>query len=382
MKFETNRADFYQALQRVIGVIPSKTTIPILGNILCQVEAEQLRLTGTDLEVSIITSMNISGASPGAATIPAKKIYDIVRELPDVPLEIDVDDKFRVTLSSDKGRYRLSGESSEEYPQISLGQAESTFNYSVTRFLRMVSKTQFAVSLDELRTTLMGVLLEIRENEMRMVATDGARLVRFSDHSFKSAKPGLKVIIPTKALHLLARISEQQSNVEIIAGENHIVFKTPQTTIFSKLISGQYPNYERVIPTDNNLELTIERDALAAALRRVSLFANQTTQQVRFTVTKNSLTVQAEDEQIGGEAKEALSASFSGEDMEIGYNSQYLMEILRHVDTQDVLFELKEPSSAAIIRPVLQTSESEKNGEEQLMLLMPIRLNDAASAGS
>lgn len=384
MKFGTNKTDLYQSLQRIIGVIPAKTTIPILGNILCTLEPGSLRLTGTDLEVSIVTVLGVNGSTSGSFTLPAKKMYDIIRELPEVPLEVEVQDNFRVSISSDKGKYTLSGESSDEYPQISPGQTESSFSYPLGRLLRMIEKTLFAVSLDELRTTLMGMLLELRERELRTVATDGHRLVRISDQSFVNKDRPAQVIIPTKALQLLARTSEQQQNVEIAIGENHIVFKTQHTTIFSKLISGQFPTYERVIPTDNELELIVERDMLAAALRRVSLFANQTTQQVRFTTTHNALTVQAEDEQIGGEAKEAIPVTFSGDKLEIGYNSQYLLDILRHIDTPEVLFQLKDGGSAAILRPVAQTTDdktsSDRAGEDQLMLLMPIRLNDAPQA--
>ena len=381
MKFGTNKTDFYQSLQRIIGVIPSKTTIPILGNILCNLEPGSLRLTGTDLEVSIVTTLGVNGSASGSFALPAKKTYDIIRELPEVPLEVDVQDNFRVTISSDKGKYTLSGESSDEYPQISPGQTESSFSYPLGRLLRMIEKTLFAVSLDELRTTLMGMLLELRERELRTVATDGHRLVRISDQTFVNKDRPAQVIIPTKALQLLARTSEQQQNVDIAIGENHIVFKTQHTTIFSKLINGQFPTYERVIPTDNDLEMTVERDVLAAAVRRVSLFANQTTQQVRFTSTHNTLTVQAEDEQIGGEAKESIPVTFSGDKLEIGYNSQYLLEILRHIDTPEVVFQLKDGGSAAILRPVAQTADdktsSDRAGEDQLMLLMPIRLNDA-----
>lgn len=381
MKFGTNKADFYQSLQRIIGVIPSKTTIPILGNILCNLEKDVLRLTGTDLEVSIVTTLNVNSTATGAFTLPAKKTYDIIRELPEIPLDIEVHDNFRVTISSDKGKYTLSGESSDEYPQISPGQTESTFAYPLGRLLRMIEKTQFAVSLDELRTTLMGMLLELRDRELRTVATDGHRLVRVSDPTFVNKDRAAQVIIPAKALHLLARTSEQQQNIDIAIGENHIVFKTQHTTIYSKLISGQFPNYERVIPTDNELEMTVERDVLAAAVRRVSLFANQTTQQVRFTVSRASLTVQAEDEQIGGEGKESIPVTFDGEKLEIGYNSQYLLEMLRHIDTPEVLFLLKDGGSATILRPIAQQSDDkstgDKAGEDQLMLLMPIRLNDA-----
>jgi DNA polymerase-3 subunit beta len=380
MKFGTNKADFYQSLQRIIGVIPSKTTIPILGSILFNLEKGVLRLTGTDLEVSIITTQNVTGSASGAFTLSAKKTYDIIRELPEVPLEIEIADNFRVTISSDKGKYSLNGESSDEYPQISPGQTEGSFSYPLGRLLRMIETTQFAVSLDELRTTLMGVLLELRERELRTVATDGHRLVRMSDLTFVNKDRPMQVIIPTKALHLLTRLSEQQQTVDIAIGESHIVFKTEHTTILSKLITGQFPNYERVIPSDNQLELVVERDVLAAAVRRVSLFANQTTQQVRLAVSRNALTVQAEDEQIGGEAKESIPATFDGEQLEIGYNSQYLLEVLRHIDTPEVLFQLKDGGSAAIVRPAAAAAEGtsgDRAGEDQLMLLMPIRLNDA-----
>lgn len=388
MKFVVNKTELFQCLQRIIGVIPVKTTIPVLTNILFELDGQRLRLTGTDLEVSIITFINVRGEQDGAIAIPAKRLFDIIRELPDLPITIDTEKNNRITLATEKGNYKIAGESSEEYPHIASETFVSQISYPTLRFLRMIEKTVFAVSSDELRTTLMGVLLELRPQEMRLVATDGHRLAKISDKNYtapgadgkpdasfiKQESGALQAIMPTKALQMLTRNADQSELLEVAISENHLTFRLGATTIYSKLINGQFPNYDRVIPTDNELTMIIDRDMLSASVRRAAIFANQITHQIRWSLTAGQVTISAEDVEVGGEARETLAAQYDGKAMDIGYNAQYVQEILRHVDSEEVLLRLKDPGSAAIVEPVQQ-----KEGEHHMMLLMPIRLNDATA---
>lgn len=389
MKFVVTKNDLFQCLQRIIGVVPVKTTIPVLTNILFELEGQQLRLTGTDLEVSIITYLNVRGEQDGTAAFPAKRLFDIIRELPDLPLTLETDKNNRLLLAADKGTYKLAGESSDEYPHIASEPFVSQINYPTARFLRMIDKTIFAVSTDELRTTLMGVLLELRPHELRLVATDGHRLAKITDTSYtmlaaSDDKPSalfvkpesgmMQAIMPTKALQLLTRNAEQSEQIEVAISENHLTFRLGATTIYSKLINGQFPNYERVIPVDNELTMAIDRDLLAASVRRAVIFANQISHQIRWSLEPGKVTISAEDVQVGGEARETLATQYEGKAMEIGYNAQYVLELLRHVDSEEIFIKLKDPGSAAIVEPAQQ-----KEGEIHMMLLMPIRLNEATA---
>jgi DNA polymerase-3 subunit beta len=388
MKLVVSKNELFQCLQRIIGVIPVKTTIPVLTNILFELEGQRLRLAGTDLEVSIVTHIEVRGEQDGTAAFPAKRLFDIIRELPDLPITLEADKNNRLTLSTEKGNYKLAGEASDEYPHIASEKFVSQISYPTARFLRMIDKTIFAVSSDELRTTLMGVLLELRSHELRLVATDGHRLAKITDTTYTMpaaeskaealfVKPEtgvMQAIMPTKALHLLTRNFEQSELLEVAISENHLTFRLGATTIYSKLINGQFPNYERVIPSDNDFKMIIDRDQLAASVRRVAIFANQITHQIRCSLEPGKATISAEDVEVGGEARETLAAQYDGKPMEIGYNAQYVQELLRHVDSEEVLIKLRDPGSAAIVEPMQQ-----KEGEMHMMLLMPIRLNDASA---
>ncbi len=371
MKFTVNKQALYNSLQRMIPVVPAKTTIPVLTNILFELNKHSLRLTGTDLEVSILTALEVLGEENGKAAFPAKKLFDLIRELPDTPLAFECDQANRLTISTEKGQYKISGESSEEYPHIATEEHDRKFSYSAAGFVKLVEKTVFAVSTDELRTTLMGVLLDLRPSELRMVATDGHRLAKVVDQNFSYPGEPAQVIMPVKALLLLGRNIEQADQMDIAISRDHLTFMLGATTIYSKVINGHYPAYERVIPSDNNVAMQVERDLLSATVRRSSIFANQHTHQVRWQFTPNSLTLMAEDMESGGNSRETIAVDYAGEGLEIGYNANYVLEIMRHVDTAHALFRLRDAGSAAIIEPLPQPE-----GLHILMLLMPIRLNE------
>jgi DNA polymerase-3 subunit beta len=376
MHFIVNKAPFFNALQKIVGVIPSKTSIPILGNILLDLSDNKLKITGTDLEISISTEINIESEEEGTITVPAKLLVDIVRELPDVPIEVVSDSRSNITLKTEKGVYRLVGETKDEFPNIIIEENEGEITLNSKKLSRMINKTIFAVTTDELRTSLMGVYFEILEGELRFVATDGHRLSKIVDKAFHSDVYQKSMIVPTKALNLILKNIESISNKEgeiisITVGENHATFHWSGTSIYTKLIEGKYPKYENVIPQDNDVSLLVERDSLFSSVRRVSIFSNSITHQVRFLISDNQMVIRSEDVEFGGEASEVLAVEFSGESLEIGYNAHYLLDILKNVDTKEAVLLLKSSKSAALIYPTEQ-----HEGEELQMLLMPIRLSD------
>jgi DNA polymerase-3 subunit beta len=371
MKFKVKKKDFHTAIQNLIGVVPPKTTIPILSNLLLELEGNTLSLLGTDLEVSVSTRLEVQGDKNGSVAVPAKILFEIVRELPEIAIEFVCDEENKVTLNTPKGFYRLSGEAKEDFPRIQIDDDQIAFSIDAEKFSEMIDKTIFAVSSDELRTTLMGVFLKTIENELRMVATDGHRLVKIVDKGFAKNIPQGEAIIPTKALNLLTKNLQNTKEIKVKLNDDHIVFKLDNSTIYSKTIDGQFPNYERVIPIDNDKRLIVNRELIVAAIRRVAIFSNSITHQVRLSLSKNLVKIQSEDIEFGGEALESIEADYAGEDLEIGYNANYLLDILRHLDTDEVHFQIKDPISAGIIYPGVQ-----KDHQEVLMLLMPIRLNE------
>ncbi len=375
MNFTISKADFNEALHKVIGVVPQKTTIPILSCILIDLQDDRLSLTGTDLEISITTSAKVTSSEGGSVAIPARLLSEIVRELPDVPLTISTESANKVILRTDKGEYKISTQLKEDFPKITIEEGEFAFTLDAEQLARMVDKTAFAVSTDELRPALTGINMEIFSNELRFVATDGHRLCRVISKGFKiDDKFQRNLIVPTKTLNLLVRNLGEMKSVNIQVGEDHIVFMLDNTVIYSKLISGSYPNYERVIPIDNDKKLQINRELLISTLRRVSVFSNSLTHQVRLILTAAEVTVKSEDIEYGAEGKEVIPAVFSADWMQVGYNSSYLLDILRHLDGEEVIFEVKDSTSAAILYPAEQ-----KSNESVVMLIMPIRINEEAT---
>ncbi len=371
MKFKVNKKEFYQAIQNIIGVIPIKTTIPILGSILLDLQDNELNLTGTDLEVSISTKINVQGEENGAVAIPAKILFEIVRELPEIPIEIFCDEFYKIELNTDAGFYKLSGEHKDEFPKIAIEENQESFLIDSEQFCSMINKTIFAVSTDELRTTLTGVYLKVSENELRLVTTDGHRLVKIEFKNFSSPEFQGETIIPTKALNLLLKNAQDTKNIKVKLTEDHIVFELNNTIVYSKCIEGQFPNYERVIPLDNDKKLIVNRELISSSVRRTAIFSNSITHQIRLSISKNVVNIQSEDIEFGGEAQESIEVDYSEEDLELGYNANYLLDILRHLDTEDVIFEIKDHISAGILYPSVQNEN-----EHLLMLLMPIRLNE------
>jgi len=376
MDFTTSKNDFYKSLQKVIGVIPSKSTIPILENVLLELKDNTLQLTGTDLEICVSTELQVNGVENGSCTVPAKSLNEILRELPDVPLKLKLDDEGKLHLTTNKGLYKLMSQVKDEFPSIVVEESEGDIEIEHSFLSRMIDKTIFAVSTDELRPSLMGVYFQINEEEFRCVATDGHRLVKIANTTYKSSDFSKSVIVPTKALSLVSKNLEstsekEESKVKFSIGENHVIFRMSDTYVYSKVIEGQYPKYENVIPNNNEKKLLVNKAELASSVRRVSIFSNLITHQIKFSLDENSIKISSEDIEFGGEGSEEIPAKYTDEPMDIGYNANYILDILKHTDTEEIEFLLNDSVSAAILNPSTQ-----RQNENLMMLIMPIRLND------
>lgn len=313
----------------------------------------------------------ITGGKAGKMAVPGKKLMETIRALPLTPIEFSGDpENNRIEMRTETGVYKLTGESSENYPAISEFQGKDEFTIDAESLRRLISKAIFAVSSDELRPAMLGVLFQMKKGEIRAVATDGHRLVRFINKKFSAKNIERDVIIPAKALHLVMK-SLEGGEVKVAFSDTHAKFTLGNTTLISRIIEEKYPNYESVLPADNDKTLTIGKEALLSSVRRTALYASSTTRQVRLSLKKTEASVSAEDIDFGSEAREKIPAEYTGDALDIGFNSNYVVDVLSHIDTERVTFSLSSPSRAAIVHP-----EQQRDGEDVLMLVMPVRLNN------
>jgi len=370
MKFSVLQNTLLNALQTVSGVVPTRSTTPILENILFELEEKNLKLTGTDLEVSITTRIVPKKIeSTGSIALPARVLTETIRSLPDIEINFELDEGNRMKMTTSRGFYQVAGISKDSFPQKTLFSNEKTVEIKNDFLNRMFSKTIFAVSSEELRPALMGVFMQILPDEFRMVATDGHRLSKIIDTGFRFDDQPIRIVLPPKAVQIALKNIKEEGSTKLIIDENSLCFDFTETVLYTRLVEGDYPDYERVIPRDNHKKMTVDKNELMASLKRVSLFSSALTHQIRFSLSQDKLVVCSEDVDMGGEAREELQVDYKEEDMEIGYNAQYAMDVLRHVDTDQVVFHLNNPVRAAIITP-----ETQLENESFLMLIMPIKL--------
>jgi DNA polymerase-3 subunit beta len=371
MKFTVNSTELQRALNKVGGAIPSKSTIPILESFLFDLVNDVLTITATDLDVSLTTSIHVKGLEDGRIAVPAKRLVDTVRSLPpDVSPDFSIDTTTnKIKISTNSGEYTLTGESTKEFPSLPQFTGSDGIRLDATLLKRLVHRTAFAVSSDELRPAMMGILLQGKGSELRAVATDGHRLVQIDQRLPGANALTRDVIVPARAFHLVARSLE--GGVCVIAVNNtHIKVAFNSTQLISRLIDEKYPNYDSVIPLDNDKIMTIDRESAVTSLRRVALYASATTHQVRFEIKKSAVTISAQDIDFGGEARETMPCNYDHDTLEIGFNSNYVVDILTHLESEKVLFKFSSPTRAGIVAPAEQ-----KEDETVIMLVMPVRLN-------
>ncbi len=370
MNFIVSSAALSRQLSRIAGAIPSRSVLPIIENFLFEIDQNSLTVSTTNLETSMQTKLTIESRGEAIkVAIPARILQDILKALPEQPITFLIDEEnFGVEISSENGKYKISGENGEDFPSIPQPMDTDAINIPQHAMLKAVGKTLFAASTDEDKAALNGIYFDLGEHGATFVATDAHRLVRYRRVDVTVDNP-TSFIVPQKALNLLKGSLDPNANKDITIhyNENNAFFRSEDLLLVCRLIDQKYPDYENVIPVDNPNKLFISRQDLLGTLRRVNIFANRSTHQVRFTVKGSELTISAEDPDFANEAKESLKCTYEGQDIEIGFNASLLIDVVSNVDTEEVTIELSEPNRAGIIFPNLQ-----EEGENILMLIMPI----------
>jgi DNA polymerase-3 subunit beta len=361
-------------LSNINGVITTNPVVPILENFLFEIDKSKLTVTASDLQTSMITELNVESKEKGSIAVPARILLDTLKNLPDQPVTFSVDEAtYSVEISSDNGRYKLAGENATDFPKVPAVSNDFSASISTEVLARAVNNTIFATSSDELRPAMTGVYVNLSDKNTTFVATDGHRLVRYRRTDIKSEN-GSAIIIPRKALNLLkATLPTENTDVNIDFNLSNAFFKFGNIRMICRLIDERFPDYENVIPTSNPIKMTISRTDLLSSLKRISIYANKTTHQVRLKITGSELQVSAEDLDFSNEANERLSCEHEGEDIEIGFNAKFIVEMLTNLDCDQIKLNMSAPNKAGVIIPT-----DKDKGEDILMLVMPVMLNQYA----
>ena len=370
MKFNLSKSKLSGYLQSVLQVVPSKSTLPILSNILFEVLENKLKISATDLEVSITATFDCEVAKSGVAVLPGRILFDIIKELPESDITFEGTSS-RVEIKIPNGSYKIACAAADDFPKLPVVNTKKQIKIPGSDLVRMIKKTTFACSTDETRPALNGVLWSTKGDLMTMVATDGHRLSKVSVENSKLKGLSEDIIIPPKVLNLIPKfITEDDCEVGIIFGENNIIFNLEDVILTSRLIEGPYPNYDQVIPSESDKKMVIAKDELIGSVRRVSILSNSLTHQVRFSIKNNQVKISTTNADVGGEGKETLNCDYVGDAIDLGYNANYIVDILNKIDGDEVIFELSNAVSAG----VLYSPDIPK--DVFLCLIMPLRLAD------
>jgi DNA polymerase-3 subunit beta len=370
MEFSVKKFDLLRELELTQGVVERKTTIPILSNLLVEAKGNGLSITATDLELSIRTSCEARVKKEGAGTIPAKKLYDIVRLLPEAEIKFKLLDNHWVHVTCERKNYKLVGMSKENFPALP-SFPDMMVKIPAALLASLIAKTTFAISAEESRYTLNGALLVLKPASITLVATDGHRLAMVeTEHKFEGFSQETRVLVPKKAMTEIQRLAAEagdDASLEFGQDESHLFFRFGSRLLTSRKLTGQFPNYEAVLPRDANKNLVLERGELQDALRRVSQLADLRTHAVRFMLAKEGVEISASSPEYG-EAKEAIDKPYDGEPITIGFNAQYLLDFLAAAPDGPISFEMKDDQSASQLKPLADESSRYR------YIVMPMRI--------
>lgn len=368
MKFSLSKSRLSGYLQYVLQVVPAKSTLPILANVLIEALEAKIKLSATDLDVSISTAMDCVVAKKGSASLPARILFDIIKELPESEITFETAGS-RMEIKIPNGSYKIATVAAEDFPKLPAINTKKEIRISGADLVKMIRKTTFACSDDETRPALNGVLWQTKGDKMQMVATDGHRLSKQAVENTKLRGMYEDVIIPPKVLNLIPKfVTHESQEVGIIFGENNIIFNLGDIVVTSRLIEGPYPNFEQVIPVESDKKMTVSKEDLASAVRRVSILSNALTHQVKFVIGDNILTLSSANADMGGEGEEVVECDYVGERVELGYNANYITDVLSKVDGEEVVFEL----SSSVAAGIVYSTDIPK--DDFLCLVMPLRL--------
>ncbi len=376
MELTVGKADLQKELQLCQGVVEKRSTIPILSNVLLKAADGRLQIAATDLDVTILSSCAARVTTPGGVTIEAKRLFDVVRSLPDDDVHMTMQENNSMLIESGTAKFRLLGLPAEDYPTLPTVDVSDAYTLSLSELKTMVAKVKFAITHEETRFQLNGALLKVQPTKMEMVATDGHRmaLINFPQGG-TSAKKGkaseLTILIPRKALDEILRLeSGEDGTVKFGTSENQLFFEAADRRLMARMIDVNFPNYMEVIARDNDRKVFVDRERLLSTIRRISLVANERTRAVRFDFAPGKLTVSSTNPELG-DARETVPIDYAGIPFFVGLNAAYLTDFLSAVDTPSVSLDLKDENSQCIGRPA---STAEDLPYDYLYVVMPMRL--------
>ncbi len=372
MVFEVSSNELLKKLQVANGAISSNPVIPILEDFLFELEGNELTISATNLEVTIISSLTVSGGKKGKVAVPAKILLETLKALPDQPIKFEVDDKTKgIKLKSSYGVYKLAGDNHEDFPETPSEENVNVVDLEVDPLVKAINNTIFATSNDELRLAMTGVLIQLDFNKIIFVSTDAHKLVKYTIGGINT-EISESIIVPKKGLNLFknAIASSDEENAKVSFNKKNIFFRSGDTLVISRLIDAKYPDYNAVIPAKNDKILTLNRVDFQNSLKRIVIYANKTTNQVVLNLVENGLTISAQDLDFSNEATEQIGCSYASDPMSIGFNAKFLVEMLGIIDTDDIILQLSAPNKAGILLP------SETGDQEDLMMLvMPVMMS-------
>jgi len=372
MKFIVSSSHLLKQLSLIKGVLTANPVVPILENFLFDLEEGKLTVTSSDLQTSMIVEVDVESKDTGMIAVPAKALLETLANLPEQPVTIKINPKiYSIEIISDNGRYKLSGENAGDYPRIPEVQGNQVYQLPSGMVSRAIQNAFIVVSTDELRPAMTGVYIQIKDTGIvSFTATDGHRLVNFNwkhENDWRAAS----VIVPRKAIGLIRNMIQDGDIVEMEFSQTNARFNFGLVKIVCRVIDERYPDFENVIPKDNDNIITIDRMQLLGAMKRIAIYANKTTHQVRLKVTGNELVASAEDLDFSNEANERLLCEHTGPELEIGFNAQFLVQLVGNIESKNIELKLSAPNKAGLIFP----AEKEEN-EDLLMLVMPVMLNN------
>ncbi len=370
MEFTASKDDLLRELGLIQGIVERKNTIPVLANVLIEAQGSRVELVATDLDVGLRSRVPAEVTDEGALTLSAKKLYEIVRAVPEASIRVKELENHWASVTAGRSYFKMVGLSNNEFPSLAEPPAEPLCSLAGDALREMVHKTSFAITADESRYFLNGARLEIRPAELRMIATDGHRLAYIAVPRGGEGQGEAKFIVPRKTLLELVKIlgEDPEARIDLTEGENHLFFRLGERLLVSKKVEDQFPAYEKVIPQGNDRLVEVEREALAGAIRRVSLLANERSRAVRLAIQEGTMEVSSQSPELG-EARESVEVNYQGDELTIGFNGQYLLDFLGAADSRRIRMELKDDASQGLLRP------SEEGAEKDYRyVVMPMRL--------
>ncbi|MDP6852927.1 MAG: DNA polymerase III subunit beta [Candidatus Marinimicrobia bacterium] len=371
MKFSIEKNTLLTQLQILSKAIPTRSTLPIISCALFTTKENRLKIRTTDLEISISLNCSVENGTDGSVAIPMQKLMEITHAMPESMIRFTVSDIGKVNIDCETGHYTIMGQPADEFPAEQLIENGQSFTVSTDELRDIIRSTSYAASKDDMKPVLQGVLFQVGKDGFVSVATDGHRLVKLEKKEMHSLDYTGAVVVPIKFLTLLLAQLEEKDETTMLIGDNHIQINMDKIMVTSRIIKDPYPDYEGVIPKDNNKTLVVNRDHFFEAIKRVSIFSNKSSKQIALELTENSVTITTEDPENITTGKETLDCNYDGDPMTIGYNASYLREVLQHQQTDEIKIMLKSPLNAGLFVPLEQNDNDNKT-----TLLMPIRLKD------